>query len=195
MNLRKIFQTIAMNLCGAAPQRAAYLQKKGLFGMMGDAVSYSPRRIPLYPELIRIHNHVSLAAGVQFITHDISDNVINTYLKSQGRNERVGEKIGCIEIMDNVFIGANATILYNVRIGENSIIGAGSLVNKDIPPNSVAVGVPCKVIGSFEDFVEKRLRSDMTTDLPPTIRGVCVPKETAEWYWQEFEQRRDKSPL
>ena len=157
MNWKKIFQTIALNLKGSAPQRAAYLREKNLFGLMGEKVSYSPRKIPLYPNLIRIHNNVSLAAGVQFITHDISDNVINAYLKSFGREERVTEKIGCIEIMDNVFVGANTTILYDVRIGENCIIGASSLVNKDIPPNSVAVGTPCKVIGKFEDFVEKRI--------------------------------------
>ena len=193
MNWKKIFQTIALNLKGSAPQRAAYLREKGLFGLMGENVSFSPRKIPLYPNLIRIHNNVSLAAGVQFVTHDISDNVINSLLKSVGRDERVAEKIGCIEIMDNVFVGADTTILYDVRIGENCIIGAGSLVNKDIPPNSVAVGTPCKVIGSFEDFVEKRLNlvTGMGTNLQPPVRGVSVPPETAEWYWREFEKKRD----
>lgn len=192
MNWKKIFQTIALNLKGSAPRRAAYLREKKLFGLMGEKVSYSPRKIPLYPNLIRIHNNVSLAAGVQFITHDISDNVINGYLKSLGREERVSEKIGCIEIMDNVFVGANTTILYDVRIGENCIIGAGSLVNKDIPAGSVAVGTPCKVIGKFEDFVEKRLNfAGGGTDVQPPIRGVSVPVETAEWYWREFEERRN----
>ena len=47
-------------------------------------------------------------------------------------------------------------ILYDVTIGSNVIIGAGSIVTKDIPDGSVAVGVPCKVVGTFEDFVEKR---------------------------------------
>ena len=191
MNWKKIFQMIALNLKGSAPQRAAYLREKKLFGLMGEKVSYSPRKIPLYPNLIRIHNNVSIAAGVQFITHDISDNVINGYLESCGRDERVSEKIGCIEIMDNVFVGADTTILYDVKIGKNCIIGAGSLVNKDIPPNSVAVGTPCKVIGTFEDFVEKRLNlAGGGTDLQPPVRGVSVPAETAEWYWREFEKNR-----
>ena len=192
MNWKKIFQMIALNLKGSAPQRAAYLREKKLFGLMGEKVSYSPRKIPLYPNLIRIHNNVSIAAGVQFITHDISDNVINGYLESCGRDERVSEKIGCIEIMDNVFVGADTTILYNVRIGENCIIGAGSLVNRDIPPNSVAAGIPCKVIGGFEDFVEKRLKLVTDgTNLQPPVRGVSVPSETADWYWREFENSRD----
>ena len=193
MNWKKIVQMVALNLKGSAPQRADYLREKKLFGMMGEMVSYSPRKIPLYPNLIRIHNNVSLAAGVQFITHDISDNVVNGYLESKGRSERVSERVGCIEIMDNVFIGADTTILYDVRIGENCIIGAGSLVTKDIPANSVAVGRPCKVIGTFDDFVDKRLHQAEITGLQPPVRGVSVPQETADWYWKDFEDRRDQS--
>lgn len=60
---------------------------------------------------------------------------------------------GTITIGNNVFVGAESTILYDVTIGDNVIIGAGSLVNKDIPSGSVAAGVPCKVIGKFEDYM------------------------------------------
>lgn len=191
MNWGKMIQTISLNLQRTAPLRADYLRKKQLFGLIGDKVSYSPRKIPLYPNLIRIHNNVCLAAGVQFITHDISDNVINEYLKTHNKDERVTEKIGCIEIMDNVFVGAYSIILYDVRIGKNCIIGAGSLVNKDIPANSVAAGVPCKVIGNLDDFIEKRLnRMGGGTMVDPPIRGVSVTQKTAEWYWKEFENRR-----
>lgn len=51
-----------------------------------------------------------------------------------------------VTIENNVWIGAGAIILPGVRIGENSVIGAGSVVTKDIPPNVVAVGNPCKVL-------------------------------------------------
>jgi acetyltransferase-like isoleucine patch superfamily enzyme len=51
-----------------------------------------------------------------------------------------------IIIKDNVWIGYNAVILKGVTIGENSIIGAGSIVSKDVPPNVIAAGNPCKVI-------------------------------------------------
>ena len=61
---------------------------------------------------------------------------------------------GPISIGDNVFVGANSTILYDVNIGNNVIIGAGSLVNKDIPDGTVAAGVPCRIIGRFEDYKE-----------------------------------------
>lgn len=50
-----------------------------------------------------------------------------------------------IEIGDNVWIGANVTILSGVKIGKNSVIGAGSVVTKNIPSNVLAYGVPCRV--------------------------------------------------
>ena len=68
------------------------------------------------------------------------------------------ERFGDITIGDDVFIGSNSTILYDVNIGDRVIIGAGSLVNKDIPNDSVAAGVPCKVIGKFEDYRLKLLQ-------------------------------------
>jgi maltose O-acetyltransferase len=54
--------------------------------------------------------------------------------------------IGTIIIEDGVYIGANTTILHDVKIGHSSIIGAGSLVRESIPPYSVAVGIPAKVV-------------------------------------------------
>lgn len=55
-----------------------------------------------------------------------------------------------ITIGDNVWIGGNCVILAGVSIGENTVIGAGSVVTKNIPPNVVAVGNPCKPIRSLE---------------------------------------------
>ncbi len=57
---------------------------------------------------------------------------------------------GPVIIGDNVWIGDKVTILPNVIVGNNSIIGANSVVTKSIPPNSVAVGIPAKVIKSLQ---------------------------------------------
>ena len=50
-------------------------------------------------------------------------------------------------------IGANATIICGVTVGKNSIVGAGSVVTKDVPDNSIAVGNPAKVIGKVKDLI------------------------------------------
>ena len=51
-----------------------------------------------------------------------------------------------ITVGDNVWIGAGSTVLAGVTIGNKSVIGAGSVVTRDIPENTVAVGVPCRVL-------------------------------------------------
>lgn len=51
-------------------------------------------------------------------------------------------------------IGANATIICGVTIGENSIVGAGSVVIKDVPPDSIVVGNPAKIIGKVKDLIK-----------------------------------------
>lgn len=51
-----------------------------------------------------------------------------------------------ITVGNNVWIGAGVTVLGGVTIGDNAVIGAGSVVTRDIPPNVIAVGVPCRVL-------------------------------------------------
>ena len=65
-------------------------------------------------------------------------------LEPERRNERSDSAPIILE--DNVWLGARVTVLRGVTIGEGSVIGAGSVVTKDIPPRSVAVGIPAKVI-------------------------------------------------
>ena len=120
-----------------------------------------------------------IAAGVQFITHDKADNVLN----------RLGigffpERIGCIEIMDNVFVGARTIIMNNVRIGENVIVGAGSIVTKDLENGGVYAGIPAKRIGSFSEFVKKREKDSNGEYSYPYIRknqNITVGEITKAW--------------
>lgn len=107
------------------------------------------------PYLITIGNHVCLA-GASFITHDGAVWVL------KGMDPNIGELVGYgkITVNDNVFVGHNCTILRGVTIGENTVVGACSLVNKSLEPNSVYAGVPAKRICSIEEFREKFL-SDM----------------------------------
>lgn len=92
-----------------------------------------------------------MATGVSFINHDITSFM---FFYTDTEHEHIG-RYGEITIGDNVFVGANSTILYDVKLGNNCIIGAGSLVNRDIPDGSVALGVPCREVGKFEDYQRK----------------------------------------
>ena len=67
---------------------------------------------------------------------------------------------GRITICDNVYIGSSCTILRGVTIGENTVVGACSLVNKSLESNSVYAGVPVKRICSIEEF-EHKFMADM----------------------------------
>ena len=64
---------------------------------------------------------------------------------------------GRIVVGNNVHIGTNAIIMPNVTIGNNCIIGCGAIVTKDIPDNSIAVGVPARVIETIEDYKNKHV--------------------------------------
>ncbi len=97
------------------------------------------------PYLISIGNHVTVTHGVRFINHDGGMWVFRS-------QEPDLELFGPIEIGNNVFIGMGTLLLPNIRIGDNSVIGAGSVVTRSIPDNSVAVGVPAKVIKSVADY-------------------------------------------
>ena len=95
--------------------------------------------------------------------------------------------MGCIEIGSNVFIGANVTILYDVRIGSNVVIAAGAVVTKDVPDNSVVGCVPARVLDSFDHFIEKRrqFRLEHAAD----NANQRVSKECAEEAWDNFYQK------
>lgn len=99
---------------------------------------------PTHCFLIEIGDHVTMSIRVTLLAHDASTKKILGYTK-----------IGQIHIGNNVFIGANTTVLPNVRIGDNCIIGANSVVTKSLPENTVAAGNPARVICSVEEYKAK----------------------------------------
>lgn len=70
-----------------------------------------------------------------------------------------------VKICDNVWVGANSCILPNVTIGKNSVIGAGSVVTKDIPENVVAFGNPCVLYRTINENDKKYYYKDMEIDI------------------------------
>lgn len=125
---------------------AEYFRKQG--AQIGSGCVIIPKFLGTEPYLIKLGNRVSIANGVTFITHDggaaiLRDKVPDTQV------------FGPIVIEDNCVIGQNATIFCNVHIGANSIIGANSVVITNIPPNTIAMGVPARPFGSVEKYREK----------------------------------------
>jgi radical SAM protein with 4Fe4S-binding SPASM domain len=100
-----------------------------------------------FPELIKIEDFVVIASGVKILTHDSS--ICNT--------KGFFFQKGMVCIKRNSFIGANAIILPAITIGENSIIGAGSVITKNVPPNMVVAGNPAKLICSTDELLQKRM--------------------------------------
>ena len=103
------------------------------------------------PYLITIGNKVRINSGVQLITHDGGVWV----LRNMKEEYKTADLVKPIYIGDNVHIGSNAIIMPGVSIGSNCIIGCGAVVTKNIPDNSIAVGVPARVIKTIEEYEEK----------------------------------------
>lgn len=98
---------------------------------------------------ITIGNNVLIASNVQIYTSTHPVNISDRLLDNWSYNNPhafFNTYALPVTIEDNVWIGGGVIILPGVTIGKNSVIGAGSVVNKSIPPNSLAVGNPCKVI-------------------------------------------------
>lgn len=103
------------------------------------------------PYLIKIGDNTTISFDVAFVTHDAATRVIRNLPDG---NPETGY-FGPIVIGKNCFIGCRSTILANVHIGDNSIIGACSLVNRDIPANVVAAGNPCRIICTLDEYRAK----------------------------------------
>jgi acetyltransferase-like isoleucine patch superfamily enzyme len=108
---------------------------------IGDNVGMSNSTIVCW-DRIEIGNNVLIGGSCKI--WDTNFHSLNP--QARGNEEDNDVKTAPIYIKDNVFIGAGAMILKGVTIGENSIIAAGSVVNKTIPPNVIAGGNPCIII-------------------------------------------------
>ncbi|MEK6936797.1 MAG: acyltransferase [Nanoarchaeota archaeon] len=94
---------------------------------------------------LKIGDYCQIAPMVSLVTFNYKkDNLPMPYIKQ-------GEEKKSIELGNNVWLGNKVTVVAGVKIGDNSIIGANSVVTKDVPANSIAVGSPATVVKQFKN--------------------------------------------
>lgn len=152
-----------------------YLRHKGI--EIGERVLFRPFSTEIdmtRPSLISIGNNCYFNKQFVLLTHDWVTRVFiysgRDFLPSSGR----------VRIGNNVSTGQNVMILKGVTIGDNVFIGANSVVTKDIPSNSIAVGAPCKVIMSLDEYYNRR-------------KTACI--EEALDYARSIKERYNRTPV
>jgi maltose O-acetyltransferase len=137
-----------------------------------------------YCYLIRIGDNCSIAEHVRLLAHDAAT------FKFTGGHTRLGK----IEIKDNCFIGDRSTILPGVTIGPNVLVAAGSVVNRDIPPNSCVAGVPARVYARFDEYIERnkqRIEEGNVFEFSDLIDNLNNPDEQAKAkVWESVQDGR-----
>lgn len=128
-----------------------YLKSYGI--VVGEGTRFRPFSTEIdltRPSLVSIGENCYFNKNFTLLTHDW---VTRTFIYS---GKEFLPSSGRVIIGNNVSTAYNVTILKGVTIGDNVFIGANSIVTKDIPSNSIAVGAPCRVIMSIDEFHTKR---------------------------------------
>ena len=110
---------------------------------VGDVIIGDHTRIGLHNTIIgpvEIGNNVNLAQGITVTALN------HNFPNPEKRIDEQGVSTAPVTIEDDIWIGANTTILPGVSIGQHSVVAAGAVVTKDVPPHSLVAGVPAKVI-------------------------------------------------
>jgi acetyltransferase-like isoleucine patch superfamily enzyme len=127
---------------------------KELLGEMGEGSRVMPPTIVVRRQNVKIGKNVVVMTNSLFMSAGgitIEDDVLvaaNAQLISNNHDPEEHQILTCkpVVLKRNCWIGAGATILPGVTVGENAIVGAGAVVTKDVEPNTVVGGIPAKLI-------------------------------------------------
>lgn len=184
--IKSKFKNLELRWAHTNPKRyIRFLRKQGI--KIGDDLWVTPivksLKIDITrPSLIEIGNQVRLNRNLTILTHDggfyVLRNKYKEFIPQSGR----------VKIGNNVYFGRNCTVFKGVTIGDNCIIGFGSVITKDIPSNSVAVGAPAKVVSTLDDYYKKRKEKcvEEALDYARSIQERFNRKPRVEEFWEEF---------
>lgn len=170
MSLKKIYRTIYSNIVRRI-DGAKYAKKIGV-NMHGTVHIYGKIAWGTEPWIISLGDNVHITDGVKFITHDGGTLLYRNIVPDLDITKP-------IIVGNNVYFGNNVIVLPGVKIGNNVVIGAGAVVCKDIPDNSLAVGVPARVIKTADEYLQKVEKE--STHLG-TLRGQKKDKALMNYY-------------
>lgn len=191
--LKKILLHVKYGYKATSESYSKYLLKRGI--KLGNNVKfYSPWTISIdtqRPWMIEIGDNVHITSGCKILQHGYDWAVLQ---------KKYGDVLGSsgkVKIGDNVFVGTETTILKGVTIGNDVIIGAKSLVNKDCLESGVYAGNPVRFIMSLDEYHEKRKSKQISEAKELVIeyykRYNKYPKKELlrEFFWL-FEDNYDK---
>lgn len=143
-NANDILRELVGSLGEDVEVRAPFHIDYGYQIFIGDRTFINCNVVALDVAPIHIGADCQIAPGVQFLTpyHP---------LDPTSRRDKV-EAARPITIEDNVWLGANVLVCPGVTIGENTVVGTGAVVTRDLPPNVLAMGAPARVVKELEDL-------------------------------------------
>lgn len=183
--LKRIFHKYEYARAISSSERyITYLRKQGI--TLGTNCWFqAPETITVdnsRPFLVEIGNNCRFLRNFTLLTHDGTAKVFgpiwHEFLPSSGR----------VKIGNNVYFARNCTVLKGVTIGDNCVIGYGSIVVRNIPANSVAVGAPARVVCTIQEYYEKRKKQSLEEAfaMARLIYNKTGKRPTVEQMYEEF---------
>lgn len=174
--LEKLFsKTINVIILAGYNQRTIYKYFRRQGAKIGEGCCISVKSIGTEPYLVSIGDNVWISYDVIFHTHD------GAVLPLKKKHEHL-HVYGTITIEDNCLIGRSVQLLPNIHIGRNSVVGAGSVVISDVPPDSIVMGVPARPVGSISKY-EERCLAAWKVQKPPELDEI-----TKKWRTKKSKQ-------
>jgi acetyltransferase-like isoleucine patch superfamily enzyme len=185
--VRDFYYEKRLRLSWSFPIALEYARWRG--AEIGDGtIIYRHVRFGSEPWLVKVGRGTWLTVGVEFVTHDGSISVIRNGNFEIDPNQPIN-RYGPIEVGDNCFIGLHSIIMPGVKIGNDCIVAAGSVVSRDVPDGTIVAGNPARPLGSVADFAKKV--AEEALEFPADWPDAATKRATiARLVWERAEARR-----